>query len=162
MKEQSTTQDELRTLFSLVGGELIRRVRTCNGVRIGDAAGSLNGDGYYRVKLGGKTYLTHRLIWLYTHGVWPVNELDHINGDKQDNRIENLRDVTRSENLQNLRKPLSNNQTGVLGVGFSRGSYKARIKTDGVPTHLGSFATAALAGAAYVNAKRQHHATCTI
>ena len=66
----------------------------------GSVAGCMNNWGYLQVCTKGKTYKAHRLVWLIEKGVWP-EELDHINGVRTDNRIENLREVSRKENLRN-------------------------------------------------------------
>lgn len=69
----------------------------------GKPAGGLQDKGYRIIEIGGTPYYAHRLAWLYTHGVWPEADLDHINRNRDDNRIENLRDVSRSENNRNRR-----------------------------------------------------------
>lgn len=66
----------------------------------GDAAGN-HVNGYLRVRIHRKDYLLHRLAWLYVHGAFPTHQIDHINGVKDDNRIDNLRDVNQSENVKN-------------------------------------------------------------
>lgn len=153
----SVTQTKLKELFVLKNGEFIRLVKTGQSTKVGDIAGGPNPDGYQRVKISGKTYLTHRLVWLYETGSWPINELDHINGNKQDNRIENLRDVTRSENLQNLYRPTRGNPSGFLGVSIRKGMYCARIRTNGVLSYIGTFSTPEQASSAYLAAKRELH-----
>lgn len=65
----------------------------------------------------------HRIIWLYVHGEWPEEDIDHINGDPSDNRIENLRTVSRAENLKN-QKHCSNNKSGVMGVSWFKPAQK--------------------------------------
>ena len=67
----------------------------------GDIAGSDTGNGYRRVFVNGRKYLAHRLAWYLHYGVWPSKNIDHINGDPSDNRIENLRDVSQSVNIRN-------------------------------------------------------------
>lgn len=69
--------------------------------RAGAEAGSKSSNGYTQLKHGGKVYLAHRLAWLFHYGEWPANEIDHINREKRDNRILNLRQATRSQNLKN-------------------------------------------------------------
>ena len=77
------------------------------GIRTGVNLGTDNGFGYLRITVLGKQFYAHRLAWLYCHKVWPKGEIDHINGNKQDNRIENLRDVTQQSNAQNKLSPTS-------------------------------------------------------
>jgi hypothetical protein len=78
-------------------------------------AGTPTRQGYIQIQLMGKLYLAHRLAWLMTHGEWPPEDIDHINGDKADNRIANLRQASRSQNLANTRLR-RDNRVGVKGV----------------------------------------------
>src|SRR5690606_29052356 len=71
---------------------------------LGREAGGKQGGGYLRFSVDGKHYLAHRLAWLYVHGKWPSDQIDHINGDRSDNRIDNLRDVTHAENRRNTKR----------------------------------------------------------
>jgi hypothetical protein len=104
----------------------------------GQEALTLDGKGYRVVTVFGKRYLVHRLIWLYVYGDQP-KILDHINGIKTDNRINNLREVTTQTNNMN-RKIAKNNTSGVVGVYFNKKSniWCAQMKFDGVTYHLGS------------------------
>lgn len=133
-------------------------------VRRGDEAGNINARGYRVIKLDGARYRAHRLAWLITNGTWPTGELDHINGLKDDNRIANLRDVSRTINSQNQRRARSDSRSGLLGVSFdkSRGKWRAGIGVDGRERHLGRFNTQDAAHDAYIDAKRQLHAGCTL
>jgi hypothetical protein len=81
----------------------------------GTTAGTLKRNGYVQVRLNGKFYLAHRLAWRLYHGDWPEFEIDHINGDPADNRIENLRVCTTAENRRNMprRKNKTSKYTGV-------------------------------------------------
>ncbi len=67
----------------------------------GKPSGHKKTNGYIEITVGGWRYLAHRLGWFFVHGSWPVNDIDHINGDRSDNRIVNLRDVLPTDNLQN-------------------------------------------------------------
>ena len=91
----------------------------------GEVAGCLYGKGYWSIGIDRRLYYAHRLAWLYVHGEWPKRVIDHINRDKLDNRIVNLRDVTISEN--------GLNQKSVRGFYFdkSRGKYMAYIQVNG-------------------------------
>jgi len=84
----------------------------------GKRAGTINKDGYVHISILNKIYKAHRVIWFMFHGEWP-KVIDHENGDKLDNRIENLRNVTQRENSQN-NKLQSNNTSGFPGVGYSK------------------------------------------
>lgn len=120
-------------------------------------------NGYHQVFIEGKRYAAHRLVWLYTYGAWPVSYLDHINGRRADNRINNLREVTPSENSQNRRSSRHDSTSGLLGVSpRPDGSWRARINVGPTRVSLGNFPTAQLAHAAYLTAKRTYHSTCTI
>lgn len=85
------------------------------GVRLGAAAGSLNPKGYVQIKFDGKNHWAHRLAWVFVYGVMPTAVLDHINGDKADNRIQNLREATPAQNAAN-HKMLTTNTSGFRGV----------------------------------------------
>ena len=130
----------------------------------GCVAGSVAGNGYRQIKISGKVYAQHRLAFLYVYGRVPIDEIDHINGNKQDNRIVNLREASSSLNKQNRHIPSSNNFSGILGASLDkrRGYYVANISVDGKQKYLGSFKTAEDANKAYIDAKRIFHPGCTI
>ena len=134
------------------------RLMSC-GTRpfVGKACSASTAKGYLRFNVDATLYYAHRLAWLYIHGEWPKEMIDHINGDKGDNRIENLRDVPRSVNQQNLKGARVDNKSGLLGVSSHRYAFTAGIVIDGVHRHLGSFRSAEAAHDAYVAAKRSLH-----
>lgn len=125
---------------------------------LGRVAGSLNAKlGYIILRIKGVNHRAHRLAWLYVHGDWPANGLDHIDNDKTNNRISNLRDVPHLWNAQNRLKPRAS-KLGIRGVRKIGNRYYARLAVDGVEVPLGGFATAAEAHAEYVAATRRLHA----
>lgn len=131
--------------------------------RIGTVAGYPSDKGYINITLGRKTYKAHRLAWLLEYGKWPDADTDHINGDRADNRIENLRDVTRSVNLQNRHSAQPNNKSGFLGVDkISKNCWRAQLTFGGTCVSLGCFKSPELAHSAYLEAKRKHHEGCSI
>jgi hypothetical protein len=79
----------------------IKKTSPFSRISIGDIAGWDNGDGYKCIEINGITYKEHRLAWFLYYNKWPENQIDHINGNKSDNRISNLRDVTVSKNNLN-------------------------------------------------------------
>lgn len=125
-------------------------------------AGGKHSKGYWRIKIGPRYYFAHRLAWLFENGSWPVGLIDHLNGNKLDNRIVNLRDVRPMVNVQNQRAPSRNNKTGYLGVFADGEMFRACISVGGCNRHLGRFQTPEEAHAAYVKAKRTHHEGCTL
>jgi len=131
-------------------------------VKAGDVAGFDKGNGYWQLSFNKVKYNAHRVAWFYIHGVWPEHDIDHVNGNRADNRIANLRSVTRSVNLQNRRSARKTAKIGLLGVSRCGRRYYAQISAGGVRYHLGRFDTPELAHAAYVHAKRKLHAGCTI
>jgi hypothetical protein len=97
-----------------------------------------------------------------THGAWPDGCIDHINGQKADNRISNLRKVTHAVNMQNQHRAARTSKTGLLGVSPNKTRFVANINVDGRRVYLGSFATAHDAHSAYLSAKRELHAGCVL
>lgn len=124
----------------------------------GSVAGGANGLGYWLIRIDGHLCLGHRLAWLYVHGELPPGDLDHINQIKGDNRIENLRVASRSENEQNKRRR-ADNTSGYRGVCWNKlkARWMARICLHGKCRNLGYFETAESAYAAYLDAAAQLH-----
>jgi HNH endonuclease len=123
-------------------GEFIWRKKIASKVVVGKRAGNNKPipNGYLTMRVFGKNYYQHRMAWFYVHGRWPKHEIDHINQDKTDNRISNLREVTRLENCRN--SPLRpNNTSGYCGVVWdkSRQVWVARIIEGGREKFLGYF-----------------------
>jgi hypothetical protein len=126
----------------------------------GQVAGAVREDGYLQVSLFGRVHRAHRLVWLIAHGDWPRRFIDHVNGDRSDNRVENLRDVGRVDNNRNMARR-HDNPSGVVGVAWmsSQGKWRARIRVDGKDIHLGLFEMkeAAIAARAAEAVKRGFH-----
>jgi len=125
------------------------------GTRKDKKAGCVGSDGYWSICIDGALYKGHRLAWLYVYGEWPSDQIDHINGNRLDNKISNLRIVTQNQNQQN-RKP-NRNGTGVKGVSKIKNGFSAQIGHNGQKTYLGFFKTKEEAGAAYVKAAQKLH-----
>ena len=130
------TQSKLKELVDYVDGKLIAKTNIKQR-KVGDALGSLTDKGYLRSSVGGKSYRVHRLVFLYHHGYMPT-QVDHIDGNRMNNRIENLREATSSQNNQN-RKATSS--SGIKGVVWHKQSKKwiASICVNRKSVHLGSF-----------------------
>lgn len=131
----------------------VRSGRKATGMvmaRKGDVAGTVTALGYVSVSIGGMKIPAHRIAWAYTFGEWPAEEIDHINGDKTDNRLDNLRLADRSQNCRNagIRK---DNTSGFKGVTFRRstGKWISQIAADGRRIHIGVFHSAVDAAKAY-------------
>lgn len=103
-------------------------------------------------------YAAHRLAWVYVHGIIPSNMIDHINGDKDDNRIANLREATSSQNQRNTVKK-STNKSGYKGVCWHKRQKKwqVSIRYDGKPHHIGYFDNVLDASNAYIIASNTFH-----
>ena len=131
---------EAGTLTWRFRDSLSRGNRVFNGKFAGKKAGNKTPHGYFAVQIDTVHLLVHRVIWAMNYGNWPSAQLDHINHQRSDNRICNLREVYHAENLRN-QSPNSKNKSGVNGVFWSHKSQKwhAQIKTGGVCYHLGDF-----------------------
>lgn len=126
--------------------------------QIGCAAGHLRLDGYRHIRIHGRRYLAHRLAWFYICGTWPASDIDHRNGEKDDNRISNLRLATRSENGQNRRQAQSHSKSGLRGVSpCNKKRWRAQIKLNGRCRYLGIFPSKESAHHAYLKAKAVLH-----
>ena len=140
------------------------RVATGRRNTPGKTAGCRTANGYTRIRADSCEYLAHRLAWLYAHGVAPDRPIDHIDGNKKNNAISNLRLTSCSLNGQNQRAAMSHNRSGFLGVSLERqtGKFKASINISGKNVTLGRYQTASEAHRVYLQAKRVHHAGCTL
>lgn len=120
-RRNDLTQERVRELFDYdpETGSLIRIAKKKGSKGIGSIAGCVGKRGYSYTAIDGKSYRTHRVIWLWHYGYFPENNLDHINRKKTDNRIENLREVSQSCNLRNS-SIRNDNKTGVKGVRWDK------------------------------------------
>jgi len=135
-----------------------RWTRTLNPrVKSGMVAGMINDSGYRTISINSRHRRAHRLAWLIMTGSWPEYDVDHINGDRDDNRWCNLRHATRSQNMQNGKLRL-NNVSGVKGVAYNkrRKTWHAAIKIDGVNKYLGRYSSPDEAKAAYDKAANDY------
>lgn len=128
----------------------------------GDVAGSVGNHGYAKVSIDGKSYLQHRIAWLYMNGYLPNKEIDHKNNIRTDNRLLNLREATHSENQRNSRKG-KNNKSGLKGVCLAsnpsetKGRYYAYIGYKGKQLYLGRYRTAEEAHKVYCKKALELH-----
>lgn len=150
-RQPSFTQAQLHELFDYNPdtGCLLRKVSRRGKARAGMPAGNRMTDGYMRVYLFGNSVLVHRLVWFYVHGEWPTNQVDHINGDRADNRLVNLRVVTHRQNTQNRPE----HRTGrLVGCRLKNNRWEARVLLAGTSQYLGMYATEQEAHQAYLRA----------
>ena len=133
------TQEQVKKLFDYRNGELYWMINPCKNVKIGDMAGSLNNKGYKRTSINKKIYSIHRLIFLMFHGYLP-KVLDHIDGNRLNNQIENLREATAAQNQHNSKKPITNT-SGVKCVFWHKQTKKwqVKLKTNGVSKSFGLY-----------------------
>lgn len=126
----------------------------------GRVAGSVDKNGYRKISIQRDfkqtTYYAHRLVWLWANGEWPPAEMDHVNMNRDDNRLANLRLAARSQNMCNRRKRRDSKSPykGIMPSG--RSGWQARIQVNGVVQYLGRFATPEEAHAAYCAALPTH------
>ncbi len=157
-RTNSITHQELLKILSYnpETGVFTWVIRSANRIQIGAVAGSKTKKGYINIIINKVSYKAHRLAWLYVYGNLPANEIDHINREKDDNRLENLRLATRAQQCQNQNSRI-NSSTGFLGVYKKKLKYQAAITVNGVKHYLGSFSSPELAHSAYLLAKASLH-----
>ena len=154
------TQDIVKHFFTYHSdsGWLTRNFTVNHNALKGSRAGKLEKKGYRVIKIFGKAYKEHHIVWLYHYGYLPKHQIDHINRIRDDNRIENIRECSNAENNQNRGiSPL--NTSGYPGVYWNKrqNQWHARIGVNNKRIHLGYFNTKEDAIKAYDVAKKQHH-----
>lgn len=140
-------------------GVLIRKIDVKPSKKKGDIAGYLDNRGYFRVQIDGISYLVHRIIYYMHHcHINDAMQIDHIDGNSKNNRIENLRLVTSAQNHQN-RKISKKNTSGVKGVYWdkTRMKFRAQIMKNNKSTNLGLFTTLKAAEKAIIEAREKIH-----
>lgn len=153
------THEELieAVLYCKETGIFTRR-KAAGNTLAGSTIGCIDKKGYLKALVLGSYVKLHRLAWFYTHGTWPSEQVDHINGVKTDNRIANLRVCDTSTNCLNQQGPRTNNKIGYQGVHQIKktGRFRACCNLQGVKHHLGVFATVEEAHLAYSTFKAPH------
>ena len=127
-------------------------------IQKGSIAGGLSGEGYIQIRVLGKKMGAHRMAWLLHYGTLPKNQLDHINEIKTDNRIENLREATHSQNMRNYTHNVKNT-SGYKNVVWSKKSSKWQVglRVNGKKKHIGLFNSINEAVEAAQSARQQFH-----
>lgn len=145
---------DIETLRSLLAydpetGVFTWSERTSNRIKVGDVAGSKGSNGYVYIKTIFGKFLAHRLAWLHAYGVRPAHDIDHINGIRDDNRIANLREVTRKQNLENQGLQ-PKNSSGYRGVHWSNRDerFVAQVHHNSKNIYAGKFDSAEEAASA--------------
>ena len=154
---------ELRRWFDYdqENGGFIWRARPAHSkAQIGSRAGRGDTMGYQMIRVFGQSYKTHRLVWVWHKGAWPAAQLDHINMDKMDNRIENLREAEAWQNNAYRSSPVRDLPRGVIRK--KRGKLRAVIASRGKTIELGGFDTVEQAQAAYKAASLELHGEFSI
>jgi hypothetical protein len=144
--------------FEYRDGKLYWAVSNTNAIRIGQEAGTEHSRGYRRVMFEGKQWAVHRIIWTMFNGDIPSDmQVDHINGDASDNKIENLRLASNADNCKNRKVKPSN--TGIRNVSLCKatGKYKVAVQADNKKIHLGHFDDLEFAELVAIEARAKYH-----
>ena len=151
------TLSKLHDLFDYKDGNLIWKAPTSPRVKIGDIAGHLNPTGYISIGVEGKLYLGHRLIYLYHNGYFP-SYIDHIDGNRSNNKIDNLRNATKSQNQMNIRLS-TRNKSGTKGVSWDKKNKKwiVCVRVESKTYRLGYFDDKELARSVAIEATNKIH-----
>ena len=152
------TQARLKDLlnYDQITGVFTWRMRTSNCIKVGDVAGADSGHGYLLIGVDGRRYKAHRLAWLYVHGHFPIEVIDHINGIGDDNRLCNLRSASYEENARNAGAK-SSNKSGLKGVCRNGNGWSSFCNVNGKQNYLGYFDSPEKAFVAYKAFAQLHH-----
>lgn len=150
------TQELVHSMFDYKDGELFRKTAP-RGFKIGQKAGTVTGGGYVSIRINGKKYMAHRIVYLMQHGYMP-EFIDHINNDRADNRIENLRPITKQQNAQNA-KLRQNSSSGYKNVRWHKtwNSWQVAMRIDGKETNFGYYKDIELADLVATEARDKHY-----
>jgi citrate synthase len=158
--KKKLTQERLKDLLNYNPDTgIFKWKKSTNGrIEIGQIAGCIHHTGYSNIKIDKKKYNAHRLAWLYVYGYFPEHEIDHINRNRSDNRLKNLREVSRQCNLRNSDKR-KNNTSGITGVVWNKKSQKwqAQMRINRNTIHCGYYDTFDDAVAARHAAEVEHN-----
>ena len=155
------TQTELKHAldYNPGTGQFTWKNPTSTRVKVGQIAGTFHAHRYARIRINSIQYLTHRLVWLYVHGESPASglDIDHINNDRLDNRIANLRLATRQENLRNARMH-KGHTNGYKGITYwaAKNLWKAQSQFNGKHVNIGCFKNREDAADAYITFAKLH------
>lgn len=144
--------------YDSIAGIFTWIISNSNRVNVGDVAGYTTNDGYVQIRVNRKLYMAHRLAFLYMTGGFPIEEIDHINGLRNDNRWINIREATRLENCQNT--PIQkNNTSGFTGVVWDKKNknWMSRITVNGKTINIGRFDNPHDAYKSYLSKKSEVH-----
>jgi hypothetical protein len=160
--EKMITHQELRGIVSYDESTGVMRwteKRKGGAFVTGNEVGSVNRYGYRVTNIWKRAYMVHRLIWLYIHGAWPSENIDHINGIRSDNRLVNIRDVSQRVNCENKRHTLKNSKSGLMGAVWRprSGKWVAHITVNRRQIYLGQFDSAVAAHQEYLSKKIAWH-----
>lgn len=160
MLDEHLSQSRLKELLHYCPDTgIFTNIKARKKVRVGSTAGHVDSvNGYVRIMIDYKLYLAHRLAWLYIHGEFPPNDIDHVNRVRNDNRICNLRLATRAENMQNISMP-RNNTSGYTGVYWHKAGQKwqVEIMLNYKKINLGYFADQSEAISARKAGEQKYH-----
>ena len=148
---------DIKDIYEYRDGSLFWKVAKSNVVKIGDRAGYITKHGYRKVMMNGRQLYEHRVIFFMHNGYMP-KQIDHINGNKLDNRIENLREVTHSENAMNVRIRKTN-KSGTKGVCWdnTRKKWKVAITANKKTINCGRYDDLELAELVAIEARDKYH-----
>jgi hypothetical protein len=151
------SQAELHERFEYRNGELFYKISPLPKVKVGSKAGSVNADGYVKVTINSKKYCAHRIIFMMQYGYLP-KEVDHINCNRADNKVENLRAVSRNQNRYNI-VSYKSNTSGAKGVSWKEPikKWQVAVNVGGKRKYIGVFEDFELAELVAMEARHKYH-----